>query len=123
MKRYLRVAAIVALVAAFGAAGLGKLVDPALFREQFEHLGLPEWWVPLTGAVELLGAALVATFNHALRRLGASILAATMAVATALHMLHDPIVLALPAALLMLLAGYVATIPRVQGADRGLAGA
>ena len=111
------------LVAVFGAAGLGKLVSAALFREQFTHFGLPGWWVYLTGAVELLGAALIALFKPALRRIGAALLAATMAVATALHLLHDPIALALPAAALMLLSGYVALTPRDESRTRGLADA
>lgn len=123
MKRYIRIAAIVALVLAFAAAGVGKLIDPASFREQFAHFGLPGWWVPVTGAVELLGAALIALSSRAPRRFGAAMLAATMAAATALHLLHDPIALALPASALMLLAGYVASIRQGEGATRALAGA
>ena len=123
MRRYIRMAAIGMLVLAFGAAGLAKLVDPASFREQFAHFGLPGWWVQLTGAVELLGAGLIALFSRAPRRFGAAILAATMAVATGLHLLHDPIALALPASALMLLAGYVALVPRNEAAARDLAGA
>ena len=123
MKRYVRMAAIAVLVLAFAAAGLGKLVDAASFREQFAHLGLPGWWIPVTGAVELLGAVLIALSRHALRRFGAAMLAATMAVATALHLLQDPIALALPAAALMLLAGYLAASLRNAGTTVGLAGA
>ncbi len=123
MKRYVRMVAIVALVLVFGAAGLTKLAAAALFHEQFAHFGLPEWWVPVTGVVELLGAALIALPKLASRRFGAMLLAATMAVATLLHLLHDPMALALPAAALMLLAGYVAMMRRDEGATRGLAGA
>ena len=119
MKRYMRRAAIVALVLLFGAAGLAKLIDPASFGEQFAHLGLPDWWIPVTGAVELLGAALIALFQQTPRRVGAAMLAATMAVATALHLVHDPIALAWPAMALMLLAGYLALIPPKAGASRG----
>ena len=121
MKRYVRIILIGALVLAFGAAGLAKLVDPASFQEQFAHFGLPGWWVQVTGAVELLGAALIAIFKQMPRQFGAAMLAATMAVATALHLLHDPIALALPASALMLLAGYVALMPRNEAAPRGLA--
>ncbi len=123
MRRYMRIAAIVALVLVFGAAGLAKLVAAASFREQFVHFGLPEWWVYVTGAVELLGAALIALSKQAPRRFGAAMLAATMAVAAALHLLHDTIALALPALTLMLLAGYVAMISRNEGATGGLADA
>lgn len=122
MKRHVRITAIAGLVLVFGAAGLAKLVDVASFREQFAHLGLPGWSIHVTGAVELLGAALILLFKEARRRLGAAMLAVTMAVATALHLRHDPIALALPALALLLLAGYVALIPRDEGATRGFAG-
>ena len=120
MKRYGRIAAVAALVLLFGAAGLAKLVDPASFRDQFAHFGLPAWWIAVTGAVELLGAALIALPGRT-RRAGAALLAATMGAATALHLVHDPIALASPAAALMLLAGYVASGPRGEDAARGLA--
>jgi uncharacterized membrane protein YphA (DoxX/SURF4 family) len=123
MNRYMRVAAILLLVVAFGVAGLAKLLEPAAFQEQFAHFGLPKWWVPVTGVVELLGAALIALFKRLPRRFGAALLAATMAMAITLHLLHDPIALALPALALLLLAGCVALIPRNQGATRALAGA
>jgi len=123
MKRYGRIAAVVVLVLVFGAAGLFKLVNAAAFREQFAHLGLPDWWIPVTGAVELLGAALIALSKELPRQFGAAMLAATMAVATALHLLHDPIALALPASALLLLAAYVALISRTAGAERRFAGA
>ena len=123
MTRLGRITAIVVLVAVFGAAGLFKLVDAGSFQEQFAHLGLPHWWVSVTGAVELLGAALIALSKPLLRRSGAAMLAATMAVATALHLLHDPIALALPASALMLLSVYVAFTARSEVATQGLAGA
>lgn len=123
MKRYLRVGAIVALVLAFGAAGAAKLVDAASFGSMFAHLGLPEWWVTVTGAVELLGATLMALFKEVMRQLGAAMLATTMAVAAALHLIHDPFMLALPALGLMLLAVYLAFPVRAKQETPGLADA
>lgn len=123
MKRYLGIAAIAALVLVFGAAGLTKLVAAALFAEQFAHFGLPHWWIYVTGGVELVSALLIAFTKGLPRRFGAATLAATMAVATALHVTHDPIGQALPALMLMLLAGYVASMPRPGAAAPGLAGA
>ena len=123
MKRYVQRAAIVALVVAFGAAGFFKLMDPGSFRDQFLSFGLPGWWVYVTGAVELLGAALVAFSKEVTRRFGAVILATTMAVAAMLHLIHDPVVLALPALALMLLAGYVALLAPHSKATQRLAGA
>ena len=123
MTRYGRIAAIVAVVLVFGAAGLFKLVNPAAFGEQFAHLGLPHWWVGVTGVVELLGATLIALFRGLPRRFGAALLVATMAVATGLHLLHDPIALALPALALLLLAGHVALQSHNGPPTRAVAGA
>ncbi len=116
--RYMQIGMLAVLVVAFGAAGLGKLFNAAMFEEQFAHFGLPEWFVYVTGMVELLGAALVASFNHVRRRLGAVMLSITMAVATLLHLLHDPLALAVPAFALMLIAGGVALLPLRKGMGR-----
>lgn len=123
MERYLRTAAVVTLVLVFGSAGIFKLADPASFREQFTQFGLPGWWIPVTGAAELLGAVLIALPKLAARRFGAALLAAAMAVATVLHLLHDSVALALPALALMLVAGYVAFVAQSEPAAPGLAGA
>lgn len=112
---------MVVLVLLFTGAGVAKLLDPASFKDQFVRFGLPEWWIPVTAAVELLGAALIALFNGVPPRLGAALLAATMAVATGLHLLNDPAALALPAFALMLLAAYAAAGPRTEPAPRDLA--
>lgn len=109
--RYLQIGVLVLLVLAFAASGLAKLIDPAPFHEQFSRFGLPAWFVVLTGAVELSGALLLASFGGGRRRLGAGLLAVTMAVAGSLHLIHDPLALALPALLLMLLAGWSALVP------------
>lgn len=116
--RYLQIGVLAILVAAFAAAGLGKLINPALFHEQFARFGLPDWFVYLTGAIEVSGAALLASFNAALRRLGAGMLAVTMAAAGTLHLLHDPFALALPALILMSLAVWAALVPLRKGVAR-----
>ncbi len=121
--RYFQIGLLLVLVVTFGAAGLTKLVSAAIFYEQFAHFGLPGWIVYLTGAVELSGAALIASFDETRRRLGAAMLAITMAVATSLHLLYDPFALALPAFLLMLIAGGVALVPLRKHTGRAPAGA
>lgn len=116
--RYLQIGVIALLVVTFAAAGLAKFVAADMFHEQFARFGLPEWIVYLTGAVELSGTALLASFNAAHRLFGAGMLAATMAVAGTLHLLHDPFALALPAFALMLIAGWVALVPLRKGRGR-----
>lgn len=112
MKKFGWRAAKVALALIFGAAGFAKLVNPGMFEDQFARFGLPVWFVLATGAVELLGAALIGFFDDPYRRSGAALLALAMAVATSLHLIHDPLALALPAFALMLLSAYVALAPR-----------
>jgi hypothetical protein len=109
-------AIITFLLLVFIAAGLAKLINPAMFHDQFARFGLPEWFVLVTGATELVAAALIASFNDVRRRLGGAMLAVTMAVATALHVLHDPLPMAVPAFLLMLLAAYVALVALAKSA-------
>jgi hypothetical protein len=121
MKRYMNFAAVGVLVLIFGGAGLAKISVGASFADQFAHFGLPAWWIYLTGAVELTGAALIAIPKHVTRRFGAALLAATMAVATMLHLLNDPAAMALPAFSLMLLAGFVAWKPQAAAAPQALA--
>lgn len=123
MKNYKQTAAVVALVLIFGGAGVSKLVSASSFQDQFAHFGLPAWLVLLTGIVELTGAALIALSKRRLRQLGAGLLAITMSVATVLHLLHDPVALALPAAALTLLAAYVAFVSRESAIARDLANA
>lgn len=123
MKRYALIAAVTVLALVFGASGLAKLINPKMFQDQFAQFGLPTLFVFVTAAVELLGAAMIAFFNDARRRSGAAMLAVTMAVATSLHLVHDPLPMALPAFALMLLAGTVALVPLRTGAKEGRGGA
>lgn len=111
MLRYIQIAGISLIVVILGGAGLAKLIQPGQFVEQFAGLGLPAWFVKVTGAVELVGAALVSSFNAKRRRYGGLILCATMATAAFLHLIHDPAPLAVPALLLMSLAAWVAFMP------------
>ncbi len=121
MKRTGQIVAIFLLVLVVAVAGLAKLTNPAMFHEQFARFGLAEWFVLVTGSIELIAAGLVASFNDRLRRTGAAMLATTMAAATSLHVIYDPLAMAVPAALLLLLAGYVAIVPLAAGAKAGSA--
>jgi uncharacterized membrane protein YphA (DoxX/SURF4 family) len=122
MKRFAQIGAIISLALIFAGSGLVKLINPAMFEVQFAKFGLPAWFVFATGAVELSGAALIAFFKGALRRFGAAMLAVTMAVATSLHLIHDPLGMALPAFVLLALSGTVALIPLRNNARESLGG-
>lgn len=116
MSWSIRRAVVAVLVLVFAAAGLTKLIAPAMFHEQFLRFGLPEWWVLVTGAIEVVGAAMLVMRNRTVRRSGGAILAMTMTAATALHLITDPPAMALPAAMLLLLASYIAVWPMSEPA-------
>ncbi|WP_441231298.1 DoxX family protein [Tardiphaga sp. 215_C5_N2_1] len=47
------------LALAFAAAGTGKLYGVPMLVEEFEHIGLGQWFRYLTGTLEILGAVLI----------------------------------------------------------------
>ncbi|KZD23441.1 DoxX family protein [Tardiphaga robiniae] len=47
------------LALAFAAAGTAKLYGVPMLVEEFEHIGLGQWFRYLTGTLEILGAALI----------------------------------------------------------------
>jgi len=55
-KNTLLLLGTLSLVGIFVLFGAGKFVDPAKWIAKFAAWGLPEWFVPVSGAVELAGA-------------------------------------------------------------------
>jgi putative oxidoreductase len=47
------------LALAFAAAGTAKLYGVPMLVEEFEHIGLGQWFRYLTGTLEIFGAALI----------------------------------------------------------------
>lgn len=47
------------LALAFAAAGAAKLYGVPMLVEEFEHIGLGQWFRYFTGSLELLGAILI----------------------------------------------------------------
>lgn len=47
------------LALAFAAAGIAKLYGVPMLVEEFEHIGLGQWFRYLTGTLEILGAVLI----------------------------------------------------------------
>lgn len=47
------------LALAFAAAGTAKLYGVPMLVEEFEHIGLGQWFRYLTGTLEILGAVLI----------------------------------------------------------------
>ena len=72
------------LILAFSAAGLAKLASVSQMVQVFEAIGIGQWLRYLTGAVEIVGVALL--IAPATVFFGALLLAVTMIVAAGMHL-------------------------------------
>lgn len=94
--------------AAFLAAGISKLSDPAAAAEGFVRFGLPGWLAVPVGACEILGG--VALWIPRWSRAAAAGLGLIMIGAAASHLLNDPFSAALPALVLGSLCAVIAVL-------------
>lgn len=95
----------IVLALAFGAAGLAKLAGVPQMIQVFDAIGAGQWFRYLTGAIELLGVALLLVPTTAF--FGGLLLTATMVGGVATHLLligGSP----LPALVLGVLSAFVA---------------
>ena len=101
---------------AFRAAGGSKLAGAAMQVETFQHLGLPVWFMYLTGAIEVAAALLLV--QRRTRFAGASILVGTMLGAITANLVAAvPVSKAMPAFILL------AAVVSIGWATRGQLGA
>ena len=97
------------LALAFAAAGTAKLYGVPMLVEEFEHIGLGQWFRYLTGTLEILGAALIIIPSTV--AFGALLLCCIMIGAILTHVFvigGSPI----PAIVLLTLSGIVAYAKR-----------
>jgi len=99
------------LALAFVGAGGAKLYGVPMMVQEFEHIGLGQWFRYLTGALEVLGALLILT--PSLAAFGALLLTGIMIGATITHLFVIGGT-ALPALLLLALSAIVAYAKRGQ---------
>jgi uncharacterized membrane protein YphA (DoxX/SURF4 family) len=85
-KSLFLIAGAVVLAAVFIMSGAGKVIDPAKWIGKFAARGLPEWFVPVSGALELAGA--VGLLIPALRGVAGLALALFMVGAVTTHVFH-----------------------------------
>ena len=90
----------------FIASGVSKLARQGPSADNFARWGYPPWFLPFTGAVELLGAVLLLVPRT--RLYGGAVLDATMIGAVATHLTHGEAAFAPVPLVLGLLAGWVA---------------
>jgi uncharacterized membrane protein YphA (DoxX/SURF4 family) len=99
------------LALAFAGAGGAKLYGVPMLVEEFQHIGLGQWFRYLTGALELLGAFLMLV--PSLAAFGALLLICIMIGATITHLFvigGSPV----PALVLLALSAVVAYARRDQ---------
>ena len=99
------------LALAFAAAAGAKFYGVPMLVEEFEHIGLGQWFRYLTGTLELLGAVLILV--PSLAAFGASLLICVMIGATITHLTvigGSPV----PALVLLALSAIVAYAKRDQ---------
>ena len=99
------------LALAFAGAGGAKLYGVPMLVEEFQHIGIGQWFRYLTGTLELLGAILI--LAPSLAAFGALLLICIMIGATITHLFvigGSPI----PALVLMALSAIVAYAKRDQ---------
>ncbi|KQS83624.1 DoxX family protein [Methylobacterium sp. Leaf361] len=101
------------LTAVFLVAAVMKFAAVPFEVEGFVRFGYPLWFMDVVGALQLLGAVLLWTPGCV--ALGAGLLAVLMAGAVGSHLLAgDPVLMPLPALMLLLLLGGVAHARRSE---------
>ena len=88
-KRRLLVAGAVVLAAVFLMFGAGKFIDPAKWIDKFVAWGIPAWFVPVSGALEVAGG--IGLLVPVVRGVAGIGLALFMIGAVATHVVHAEI--------------------------------
>lgn len=99
------------LALAFASAGGAKLYGVPMLVDEFQHMGLGQWFRYFTGTLELLGAVLI--LAPSLAAFGAVLLICIMIGATLMHLFvigGSPV----PALVLLALSAIVAYAKRSQ---------
>ena len=88
-KGILLVAGAIVLAVVFVMFGAGKFMDPAKWADKFTAWGIPAWFVPVSGALEIAGA--VGLLIPVLRGPAGLGLASFMIGAVTVHVAHAEI--------------------------------
>lgn len=107
----------VLLALVFAAAGAAKLYGVPMLVEEFDHIGLGQWFRYVTGLLEIFGAVLLVTRSRA--AFGAVLLACIMIGATFAHLFvigGSPV----PALVLLALSACVIYAKRGQIVDQSV---
>lgn len=108
MPRYAKFLLLALIATIFFTAGSAKLMAMPAMIAQFEHFGLPIWFMYITGVIEVLGGLLLIVPHLRIRMIGACLLTTTMAVGAGFHLTYDTATAAIPAVILMTLCASLA---------------
>ncbi|MDJ0918558.1 MAG: DoxX family protein, partial [Woeseiaceae bacterium] len=89
-RNILLIGGTLVLAAVYLMFGAGKFIDPATWNAKFENWGIPLWFVPVSGALEIAGA--IGLLIPTVRGVAGYALAAFMVGAVATHVVHAEIV-------------------------------
>ena len=112
-KNKVLLAVSVLMAIAFLAAGLFKLSGAEMMAGNFERYGYPLWFMYFVGLAEVAGA--IGLFVQRTAFYAAVGLGILMLGAVGTHLLNDPFGQAVPAIVLLILAGIAAYINREMG--------
>ena len=90
-RNILLIGGTLVLAAIYLMFGAGKFMDPATWNAKFENWGIPLWFVPVSGLLEIAGA--IGLLIPVVRGVAGYALAAFMVGAVATHVLHAEIVM------------------------------
>jgi len=93
-------------VVAYGASGTSKVLGVEQMAQSFTNYHLPLWFMTFIGACEIAGA--IGLLIRRLSALAALGLAIIMLGAISIHLMYDAPPMAAPAAVLLVLMGFVA---------------
>lgn len=108
MLKWFRRVGLVAVALVFVASGAAKFLGAEALVTQFDRFGLPHWFMLVTGAIEIIAAAMLLLPAWKPRFLAASLLTLTMLCGAALHLRFDPPTAAIPATLLAIVTASFA---------------
>ena len=104
-KQLILTISAVILAAVFLMFGAGKFMDPAKWIDKFMNWGLPEWFVSVSGALEIAGA--IGLLIPVVRGVAGIALALFMIGAVGTHVVHAEIGMIFVASAIMLASAAV----------------
>lgn len=108
VKGMLLILLTIGLAGIFVAFGAGKFIDPIKWTGKFINWGLPEWFVSVSGVLEVVGA--IGLLIPILRAPAAIGLTLFMVGALTVHLIHNEVMMIFVAGTILGASGFVAWV-------------